>query len=67
MSLIAFAPAAIVLIGLVAAIPMVARLLDEANQLRASLRRATVLRPLVADLSDETRRLQATMARLRDR
>ena len=67
MSPIAFAPAAVVLVGLVAAIPMVARLLDEANQLRASLRRAAVLRPLVADVSDETRRLQATLAQLRDR
>ncbi|MGH9179808.1 MAG: hypothetical protein ACRD0N_14800 [Acidimicrobiales bacterium] len=67
MNPIAFAPGAVLLVGMVAAIPMVARLLDEANQLRASLRRATVLHPLVADLSDETRRLQATLARLRDR
>ena len=67
MSLIALAPAAVLLVGLVAVGAMVARLMDEADQFRSTLRRTAELRPLLAEVNDGSRRLRATLAQLRDR
>ncbi|MGH9283686.1 MAG: hypothetical protein ACRD0S_12215 [Acidimicrobiales bacterium] len=67
MTPLALAPAAVFLAGLVAVIAMVARLIEEAGQLRSSLRRTGELRPLVVEVVDEARRLQAGLARHHDR
>ncbi|MGQ0520287.1 MAG: hypothetical protein ACT4PX_03930 [Actinomycetota bacterium] len=65
MSLLALLPVAVLVAGLVAVGALAARAADEANQLRAELRRLSQLRPLLVDVRDSGRRLQAGLARRR--
>ena len=65
MNLVALLPLAIFVVGLVAVAAMVARTADEAEQLRAELRRFGALRPLLVGVGDETRRLRAGLVRVR--
>lgn len=63
MNVLALLPAAVLFAGLVAVGALAARAADEANQLRAELRRLAQLRPLMVEVGDSGRRLQATLAR----
>lgn len=63
MSLPALLPLAVLVAGLVAVGALAARAADEANQLRAELRRLSGLRPLLVEVGDSGRRLQAALAR----
>jgi phosphoglycolate phosphatase-like HAD superfamily hydrolase len=64
-SLLALLPVGVLVVGLVAVGALVARAADEANQLRAALRRLSQLRPLVVEVGDSSRRLQAALAHRR--
>lgn len=65
MSLLALLPLAVLVAGLVAVGALAARAADEADQLRAELRRLSQLRPLLAEVGDSGRRLQLALARRR--
>lgn len=65
MSPVALLPLAVFLVGLVTLGVMVARVADEAEQLRAELRRMGQLRPLLVEIGDGSQRLRAALARTR--
>lgn len=65
MSPVALLPLAVFIVGLVTLGVMVARVADEAEQLRAELRRMGQLRPLLVEIGDGSQRLRAALARTR--